>query len=430
VSDDVIDDLHRRGLIAQSTDEEALRAHLAEGPVVFYCGFDPTAPSLHVGSLLQFMVLRALQRAGHQPVVLVGGATGLIGDPRPTAERQLNDPATVASWVQRIREQVAPFLELPAEREGLKGPIYVDNLDWTAQLTAIDFLRDLGKHFRISKMLAKEAVSARLNSEAGISYTEFSYQILQANDFLQLFRRQGVTLQTGGSDQWGNLTAGIDLVRRAEGTSVHALATPLVTKSDGTKMGKTESGSVWLDPSLTSPYAFFQFWLNADDADARAWLPLFSERPAEEVEALIAESVERPAARTAQRALAEELTMLVHGPEQLQQAEAAGRALFGRDDLGSLGEQTLGAALTEAGRVTVDGEMPTIAQLMQLTGLVSSLSEARRTVKEGGAYLNNERVTDADVVPGEDAWLAGGWLVLRRGKRAVAGVQRTAAPAS
>jgi tyrosyl-tRNA synthetase len=430
VSDDVIDDLHRRGLIAQSTDEEALRAHLAEGPVVFYCGFDPTAPSLHVGSLLQFMVLRALQRAGHQPVVLVGGATGLIGDPRPTAERQLNDPATVASWVQRIREQVAPFLELPAEREGLKGPIYVDNLDWTAQLTAIDFLRDLGKHFRISKMLAKEAVSARLNSEAGISYTEFSYQILQANDFLQLFRRQGVTLQTGGSDQWGNLTAGIDLVRRAEGTSVHALATPLVTKSDGTKMGKTESGSVWLDPSLTSPYAFFQFWLNADDADARAWLPLFSERPAEEVEALIAESVERPAARTAQRALAEELTVLVHGPEQLQQAEAAGRALFGRDDLASLGEQTLGAALTEAGSVTVDGEMPTIAQLMQLTGLVSSLSEARRTVKEGGAYLNNERVTDADVVPGEDAWLAGGWLVLRRGKRAVAGVQRTAAPAS
>ena len=426
MSDDVIDDLHRRGLIAQSTDEEALRAHLAEGPVVYYCGFDPTAPSLHVGSLLQFMVLRALQRAGHQPVVLVGGATGLIGDPRPTAERQLNDPATVASWVQRIREQVAPFLELPAEREGLKGPIYVDNLDWTAPLTAIDFLRDLGKHFRVSKMLAKEAVSARLNSEAGISYTEFSYQILQANDFLQLFRRQGVTLQTGGSDQWGNLTAGIDLVRRVEGASVHALSTPLVTKSDGTKMGKTEGGSVWLDASLTSPYAFFQFWLNADDADARAWLPLFSERPAEEVEALIAESVERPAARTAQRALAEELTVLVHGPEQLQQAEAAGRALFGRDDLGTLGADTLGAALTEAGSVTVDGEVPTIAQLMQLTGLVSSLSEARRTVKEGGAYLNNERVTDADAVPGETAWLAGGWLVLRRGKRSVAGVQRTA----
>ena len=425
MTDDVIDELHRRGLIAQSTDEEALRAHLSEGPVVYYCGFDPTAPSLHVGSLLQFMVLRALQRAGHQPVVLVGGATGLIGDPRPTAERQLNDPETVATWVQRIREQVAPFLELPAEREGLKGPIYVDNLDWTAPLTAIDFLRDLGKHFRVSKMLAKEAVSARLNSEAGISYTEFSYQILQANDFLELFRRQGVTLQTGGSDQWGNLTAGIDLVRRVEGAWVHVLSTQLVTKSDGTKMGKTEGGSVWLDPSLTSPYAFFQFWLNADDADARTWLPLFSERPVDEIEALIEESIERPAARTAQRALAEELTLLVHGPEELRQAEAAGRALFGREDLASLGASALGAALQEAGSVTVDGDVPTIAQLMQLTGLVGSLSEARRTVKEGGAYLNNERVTDADAVPDEDAWLTGGWLVLRRGKRSVAGVQRT-----
>jgi tyrosyl-tRNA synthetase len=373
------------------------------------------------------MVLRALQRAGHQPVVLVGGATGLIGDPRPTAERQLNDPATVASWVARIREQVAPFLELPAERDGLKGPVYVDNLEWTASLSAIDFLRELGKHFRVGKMLAKEAVSARLNSEAGISYTEFSYQILQANDFLELFRRNGVTLQTGGSDQWGNLTAGIDLVRRVEGVTVHALSTSLVTKSDGTKMGKTEGGSVWLDPALTSPYAFFQFWLNADDADARAWLPFFSERPADEIEALIAESIERPAARTAQRALAEELTLLVHGPEELRQAEAAGRALFGRDDLASLSAETLGAALEEAGAVRVDGAVPSVAQLLQLTGLVSSLSEARRTVKEGGAYLNNERVTDAEVVPGEEAWLAGGWLVLRRGKRAIAGVQRAAA---
>jgi tyrosyl-tRNA synthetase len=336
----------------------------------------------------------------------------------------------VAEWVQRIRDQVAPFLDLPAEQEGLKGPVYVDNLDWTASLSAIDFLRDLGKHFRVSKMLAKEAVSARLNSEAGISYTEFSYQILQAHDYLELFRRQGVTLQTGGSDQWGNLTAGIDLVRRVEGASVHALSTPLVTKSDGTKFGKSESGTIWLDPSLTSPYAFFQFWLNADDADARTWLPLFSERPAEEVEALIAESIERPAARTAQRALAEELTLLVHGPEELRQAEAAGRALFGRDDLATLGEQTLGAALQEAGSVTVDGDVPTVAQLLQLTGLVSSLSEARRTVKEGGAYLNNERVTDGEVVPGEDAWLAGGWLVLRRGKRAVAGVRRAGSSAS
>jgi tyrosyl-tRNA synthetase len=420
---DVIDELHRRGLIAQSTDEAALRAHLAEGPVTYYCGFDPTAPSLHLGHLLQFMVLRALQRAGHQPVVLVGGATGLIGDPRPSAERQLNERETVAEWVARIREQVAPFLDLPAETEGLKGPIYVDNLDWTAPVSAIDFLRDIGKHFRVGKMLAKEAVAARLNSEAGISYTEFSYQILQANDFRELHRRHGVTLQTGGSDQWGNLTAGIDLVRRTEGAAVHALATPLVTKSDGTKFGKTEGGAVWLDPALTSPYAFFQFWLNADDADARNWLPLYSERPAEELEALIAESIERPAARTAQRALAEELTLLVHGPEELRQAEAAGRALFGREDLSALGADTLGAALQEAGSVTVDGELPTVAALLQLTGLCSSLSDARRTVKEGGAYLNNERVTDSEAVPGADAWLPGGWLVLRRGKRAVAGVR-------
>jgi tyrosyl-tRNA synthetase len=419
---DVIDDLHRRGLIAQSTDEAALRAHLAEGPVTYYCGFDPTAQSLHVGHLVQFMVLRALQRAGHQPVVLVGGATGLIGDPRPTAERQLNDRETVSSWVQRIREQVAPFLDLPAEQDGLPGPIYVNNLDWTEPVSAIDFLRDLGKHFRVGRMLAKEAVSARLNSEAGISYTEFSYQILQANDFRELNRRHGVTLQTGGSDQWGNLTAGIDLVRRTEGVGVHALSTPLVTKSDGTKFGKSEGGTVWLDPSLTSPYAFFQFWLNADDADARTWLPLFSERPAEDLEALIAESVERPAARTAQRALAEELTVLVHGPEQLRQAEAAGRALFGRDDLAVLDTATLAAALTEAGTVEIENPNVPVATLLQEAGLASSLSDARRTVKEGGAYVNNVRVTDADAPPTTSDWLPGGWLVLRKGKRSVAGV--------
>jgi len=328
----------------------------------------------------------------------------------------------VASWVQRIREQVAPFLDLPAERDGLKGPIYVDNLDWTAPLSAIDFLRDIGKHFRVSQMLAKEAVSARLNSDAGISYTEFSYQILQAHDFLELHRRQGVTLQTGGSDQWGNLTAGIDLIRRTEGAKVHALSTPLVTKSDGTKMGKTEGGSVWLDPTLTSPYSFFQFWLNADDADARAWLPLFSERPAEEVEALIAESLERPAARTAQRALAEELTILVHGAEQLQQAEAAGRALFGRDDLTALDEATLTAALTEAGTVEIETPDVPVAALLQEAGLATSLSDARRTVKEGGAYVNNVRVTDADAAPAASDWLPGGWLVLRKGRRSVAGV--------
>ncbi len=425
---DVIDELHRRGLIAQSTDEEALRASLAAGPVTYYCGFDPTAASLHVGHLIQFMVLRALQRAGHQPIVLVGGATGLIGDPRPSAERQLNDRATVASWVDRIRRRVAPFLDRPAAADpALRAPVYVDNLDWTQPLSAIDFLRDLGKHFRVNRMLAKEAVSARLNSDAGISYTEFSYQILQANDFRELFSRHGCTLQSGGSDQWGNITAGVDLIRRTAGASVHALATPLITTADGTKIGKTEGATVWLDPDLTTPYAFFQYWLNVDDVDARAWLPLFSERPAADVEALVAESLERPAARAPQRALAEELTLLVHGPEELRQAEAAGRALFGRAELTELDTGTLGAALTEAGAHEVAGPVPSVAQLLQLTGLASSLSEARRTVKEGGAYLNNGRVTDAEAVPAESDWLPGGWLVLRRGRRSVAGVHRALA---
>jgi tyrosyl-tRNA synthetase len=420
----VIDELHRRGLIALSTDEEALRAHLAEGPVTYYCGFDPTAPSLHVGHLIQFMVLRALQRAGHQPIVLVGGATGLVGDPRPTSERVLNDPAQVAGWVERIRRRVAPFLDEPAAEQGLRAPVYVDNLDWTAPLSAIDFLRDIGKHFRVNRMLAKEAVSARLNSDVGINYTEFSYQILQANDFRELHTRHGCTLQTGGSDQWGNLTAGIDLVRRTAGASVHALGTPLITTADGKKIGKTEGATIWLDPELTSPYAFFQYWLNLDDVDARAWLPLFSERPVEEVAALIAESVERPASRAPQRALAEELTRLVHGPEQLDQAQAAGRALFGRAELTDLDPATLAAALTEAGSVEVDDPALPVATLLQRAGLASSLSDARRTVKEGGAYLNNVRITDADAIPAAGDWLPGGWLALRKGRRTVVGVHR------
>jgi tyrosyl-tRNA synthetase len=418
----VIDELHRRGLIAQSTDEDALRAHLAEGPVTYYCGFDPTAASLHVGHLIQFMVLRALQRAGHQPIVLVGGATGLIGDPRESAERQLNDRETVAGWVDRIRQRVAPFLDRPAAEQGLLAPIYVDNLDWTQPLSAIDFLRDLGKHFRVNRMLAKEAVSARLNSDAGISYTEFSYQILQANDFRELFRRHRCTLQTGGSDQWGNITAGIDLVRRTEGAGAHAIGTPLITTADGKKIGKTEGATVWLDPDLTSPYAFFQYWLNVDDVDARAWLPLFSERAADEVAALIAESLERPASRAPQRALAEELTRLVHGSEQLAQAEAAGRALFGRAELTELAPPTLAAALTEAGAVEIEDPSLPVSTLLQQAGLASSLSDARRTVKEGGAYVNNVRVTDADAVPAPGDWLPGGWLVLRKGRRTVAGV--------
>ena len=423
-SADVVDELHRRGLIAQSTDEGELRAALAAGPVTYYCGFDPTARSLHVGHLIQFMVLRALQRAGHQPIVLVGGATGLIGDPRPSAERTLNSPELVGEWVERIRARVAPFLDRPAAEQGLLAPVYVNNLEWTAPLSAIDFLRELGKNFRVNRMLAKEAVSARLNSDAGISYTEFSYQILQANDFKELHERHGCTLQTGGSDQWGNLTAGTDLVRRTHGVSVHALGTPLITRADGTKIGKTEGATVWLDPEETSPYAFFQYWLGIDDVDVRAWLPLFSERSPEEVAALIASSEEKPQAREAQRALAEELTRLVHGEDELRQAEAAGRALFGRAELAELGAATLEAALSEAGTTTVEGEWPTLAALLQQTGLCSSLSDARRTVKEGGAYLNNVRIADGEARPVSSDVLPGGWLVLRRGRRTVAGVRR------
>lgn len=423
---DVFKDLAARGLIAQSTDERALREAFAAGPVTYYCGFDPTAPSLHAGNLVQFMVLRALQRAGHQPIVLIGGATGLIGDPNPNSERVLNDRATVADWVARIREQVSPFLERPVSEDSrLLAPIYVNNLDWTAALSTIDFLRDVGQHFRVGRMLAKEAVSARLNSALGISYTEFSYQVLQGMDFLELYRRHGCALQTGGSDQWGNLIAGVDLLHRVEEVAVHALATPLVTKADGQKFGKTGTGTIWLDPAMTSPYAFFQFWLNAEDGDIRAWLPMFSERPAAEIATLLEAGVALPVAREAQRALARELTTLVHGELASQQAESAGQALFGRGvELDQLYPETLEASLREAGMTDLEGPVPSLATLLQRTGLADSLSQARRTVGEGGAYLNNERITDPELVPADGDWLHGHYLVLRRGKRQVAGVRR------
>jgi tyrosyl-tRNA synthetase len=424
---DVLDDLAARRLVALSTDVVALRTALAAGSVTYYCGFDPTAPSLHTGNLLQFMVLRALQRAGHQPIVLIGGATGLIGDPNPNSERILNSRTTVADWVVRIREQVAPFLERPASQDGsLLAPIYVNNLDWTAALSTVDFLRDIGQHFRVGRMLAKEAVSVRLNSAVGISYTEFSYQVLQGMDFLELHRRHGCALQTGGSDQWGNLTAGVDLVHRVEGVGVHALATPLVTKTDGQKFGKTESGTIWLDPGMTSPYAFFQFWLNAEDSDIRAWLPMFSERPATEIATLLESSATLPGAREAQRALAKEMTTLVHGDWASQQAESAGQALFGRGvELDQLWPEPLGAALSEIGLTELEGPPPSLATLLQMTGLADSLSQARRTVGEGGAYLNNQRITDPEATPEERDWLHGRYLVLRRGKRLVAGVRRS-----
>ena len=416
----VLDDLEWRGLVALSTDRDALAEALAAGPVTLYCGFDPTAPSLHLGNLVQILTLRRLQLAGHRPLALVGGATGLIGDPKPSAERQLNEADVVAGWVERIRTQIRPYLSF----EGDNAAELVNNLDWTAPLSAIDLLRDIGKHFRVNRMLAKEAVSARLESESGISYTEFSYQILQGNDFLELFRRHGCTLQTGGSDQWGNLTAGSELIRRVEGESVHLLATPLITKSDGTKFGKTESGTIWLDPAMTTPYAFFQFWLNADDRDVVTYLKTFSFRSRGEIEELAAQTSERPQARAAQRALAEELTALVHGADEVGRVQAASAALFGSGALGELDEPTLVAALAEAPSVQVSGEAPPVVDLLA-EALGVSKSDARRAVREGGAYLNNAKVTDEAAVPGEGDWLHGRFLVLRRGKRSVAVVQRT-----
>ncbi|MEV0846592.1 tyrosine--tRNA ligase [Streptomyces sp. NPDC049954] len=416
---DIVDDLKWRGLFAQSTDEDALRKALANGPVTFYCGFDPTAASLHVGHLVQVLTVRRLQQAGHRPLALVGGATGQIGDPRPTAERTLNDPATIAEWVTRLRGQIEPFLDF----EGPNAATMVNNLDWTAGLSAIEFLRDIGKHFRVNKMLTKESVARRLESEQGISYTEFSYQLLQGMDFLELYRRHGCVLQQGGSDQWGNLTAGIDLIHRLEPeATVHALATPLMTKADGTKFGKSESGAVWLDASMTTPYAFYQFWLNVDDRDISRYLRILSFRSRAELEELEAVTAERPQARTAQRALAEELTTLVHGAGQCAAVIAASKALFGQGELAELDGATLSAALSELPRATVT-ELPSVVDLLAQTGLVASKSAARRTVKEGGAYVNNVKVASEDAVPEPGQLLHGRWLVLRRGKKNLAAVE-------
>jgi tyrosyl-tRNA synthetase len=419
----ILDDLSWRGLIAVSTDLDELRKALDAGPVTYYCGFDPTAPSLHLGNLVQLLTMRRLQEAGHRPLALVGGATGLIGDPRPTAERVLNDPQVVAEWVERIKAQVAPYLDF-AGSHSKHAAVMVNNLDWTSQLSAIDLLRDIGKHFRINKMLSKDAVSARLNSDAGISYTEFSYQVLQGMDFLELYRREGCTLQTGGSDQWGNLTAGLDLIHRVAGVSAHALATPLITKADGTKFGKTESGTVWLDPTMTSPYAFYQFWINTDDRDVINYLKIFSFRSRDEIEQLAKAVEERPAAREAQRALAEEVTTLVHGADEAAAAIAASAALFGRGELPALPRATLEAALRETGLVSLPAApAPTVVDAFAASGLVDSKSAARRAISEGGAYVNNVKISDADAVLTPDAALHGRWLVLRRGKRSVAGLE-------
>jgi tyrosyl-tRNA synthetase len=421
--DDIIDELSWRGLLAVYTDLDELRAALKSDRVTVYCGFDPTAPGLHIGNLVQLLTLRRLQLAGHRPIGLVGGATGLIGDPSgKSAERVLNPTETVARWVERIRGEVSRFLDFDA---GPCSALIASNLDWTGPMPVLEFLRDIGKHFSVNRMLDRESVKARLDA-GGISYTEFSYQLLQALDFLELYRRYDCTLQIGGSDQWGNLVAGVGLIRSVEGANVHALATPLITKPDGTKYGKTEGGAIWLSPELMSPYAFYQFWLNVSDAEVPGLLRVFSFRSREEIETLSAESVERPAARAGQRALAEELTTLVHGAEECRRAIAASQALFGQGELSAVDERTLEAAKAEVPSADVDvrvGSLPSVADLMVETKIVPSKSAARRTIAEGGAYLNNQKVTDADAAPTADDLLYGRFLILRRGKRTVGAVE-------
>ena len=426
--DDIIDELSWRGLLADTTNIDELRKALNSGRVTIYCGFDPTAPGLHIGNLVQLVTLRRLQLAGHRPIGLVGGATGLIGDPSgKSAERVLNPREVVGRWVERIHGEVSRFLDFDA---GQSSALIVSNLDWTGPMPVLDFLRDIGKHFSVNRMLDRESVKARLEA-GGISYTEFSYQLLQAMDFLELYRRYGCTAQLGGSDQWGNLVAGVDLIRRVEGASVHALATPLITKPDGTKYGKTEGGAIWLSADLMSPYAFYQFWLNVSDAEVPNLLRVFSFKSREEIEELVRESAERPAARLGQRALAEEITTLVHGAEETRRAIAASQALFGQGSLAELDERTLAAVAAEVRAVPIEvpghggaacttaGGLPPVANLMAAAGTVPTISAARRAIAEGGAYLNNQKVTDVSAVPGPEDLLHGRFLVLRRGERTV-----------
>jgi tyrosyl-tRNA synthetase len=420
----VLDDLAWRGLIAQTTDPDALRRDLAAGPLTLYCGFDPTADSLHLGNLVPLFALRRFQLAGHRPIALAGGATGFIGDPTGrTAERVMMTADVVAERVGRIRRQMEAFLDF----DGPAAAVLVDNLEWTAPMSAIEFLRDVGQHFSINAMLSKESVSARLES-GGLTFTEFSYMLLQSYDYLELHRRFGCRLQIGGNDQWGNITAGLDLIRRVEGgdRSVHALTLPLVTDSAGAKIGKSSGGgNVWADPALTSPYALFQFLLNVDDRDVGTYLRLLTFLPREQVEELDAATAERPQARTAQRALAQSLTSLIHGEDELRRVQAASAALFGGGALEELDEATLSAALAEAPSTSVGGDVPPVVDLLA-DALGLSRSDARRAVRDGGAYLNNRKVTDEAATPGPADWLHGRFLVLRRGKRTVAVVERTA----
>ncbi|MBA3523254.1 MAG: tyrosine--tRNA ligase [Geodermatophilaceae bacterium] len=414
----ILDELRWRGLVAQTTDEASLHAALSTGPTTLYAGFDPTGPSLHVGHLVPLLTMRRFQLHGHRPIALAGGATGMIGDPRDVGERTLNTPEVVSGWLGSIREQLSRFLDF----DGARAARLVDNNEWTAPMSTIDFLRDVGKHFSVNVMLSRETVRRRLDTD-GMSYTEFSYLLLQSMDYLELHRRHGCTLQIGGSDQWGNIVGGVDLVRRADGATVHALTVPLVTNASGEKFGKsTGGGSMWLDPAMTSPYAWYQWWLNTEDSDVVGRLRTFTFLPREEIDALELATIERPAAREGQRRLAAEMTTLVHGAGATQDVQSASAALFGRGELHELSPAALSAALAEAGTVRIHEPTPTLVQLLQRSGLCPSLSAARRAVAEHGAYVNNVRATDPDWTPDPGSLLHGRWLVLRRGRRSVAGV--------
>jgi len=415
MSTTILDELGWRGLIAQSTDIDALAAEAAQGPMTVYAGFDPTAPSLHAGNLVPLLTLQRFQRAGHRPIVLAGGATGMIGDPRETGERTLKTADTVTQWSERIRGQ----LDSPT------GAIVTNNLDWTAELGAVEFLRDIGKHFSVNVMLDRDTIRRRLDGE-GISYTEFSYMLLQANDYVELHQRYGCSLQIGGSDQWGNIIAGVRLVRQKLAATVHALTVPLVTSADGTKFGKsTGGGSLWLDPEMTSPYAWYQYFVNTADADVNRYLRWFTFLSAGELAELEEATATRPHERSAQRRLAQELTTLVHGAAATEAVEHASHALFGRGELSRLDEATLAAALRETSVAELSPGGPDgIVDLLVATGLSASKGAARRTIAEGGVSVNNERVDSEDWVASASHFLHGRWLVLRRGKRNIAGVQR------
>lgn len=421
MSNPLLEDLEWRGLIAQSTDRKELEQALAK-PMSLYLGFDPTAPSLHVGNLVVLLVLRRFQLAGHRPIPLVGGATGLVGDPSGRSEeRSLNDEQVVAEWVSKIKKQLEKIIDFSDKKT---GAVMANNLDWTKPVSALEFLRDIGKHFSVNQMLAKDSVANRL-ATAGISYTEFSYQVLQAFDFLELYRRHECKLQIGGSDQWGNIVAGLDLIRKVEGGAAHALTVPLLAKADGSKFGKTAGGSIWLDPQMTSAYEFFQYWLNSDDADMPKLLKVFSMKSRVEIERLIETVKTNPGAREAHRELARELTTMIHGEQMAQKVELAAKALFGHSDISGLDLATLDSALAQLPRTQIaKGQpLPTWVDLLAATGVVDSKSAARRIVKEGGAYLNNQKVESEDFAPSKADLLHGKYLLLRKGKRDLAAVE-------